>query len=77
MTNFQTDTPTYSPVAVDGLSLAAIAIGGNHGCGLTAAGQAWCWGDNRYGQLGTITNNNTGVGVPTAEAVVGLTFATP
>jgi len=75
--NFGTSILSYSPTAVSGLSLSAMAIGTNHGCGLTTAGQGWCWGDNRYGQLGTSTNNNTGVGVPTAVAISGLTFAIP
>jgi alpha-tubulin suppressor-like RCC1 family protein len=77
-TNFGTSTPNYSPIAVSGLNLAAIAINAAHSCGLTAAGQAWCWGFNRYGQLGNTTNNDTDIGVPTPETVIGgLTFATP
>jgi alpha-tubulin suppressor-like RCC1 family protein len=77
-TNFGTSNPNYSPMPVNGLSLAAIAVNAAHTCGLTAAGQAWCWGFNRYGQLGNTENNNTDIGVPTPTAVIGgLTFATP
>lgn len=30
----------------------SVVTAGDHGCGLTAAGQAWCWGDNGWAQLG-------------------------
>ena len=29
-----------------------LALGGNHSCGLTSTGVAWCWGANDSGQLG-------------------------
>jgi alpha-tubulin suppressor-like RCC1 family protein len=29
-----------------------LALGGNHSCGLTSSGIAWCWGANGSGQLG-------------------------
>ncbi len=34
----------------------AVALGDAHTCALTTAGRVWCFGDNRYGQLG---NNST------------------
>lgn len=35
-----------------GNALHGIALGRAHGCGLDSLGAAWCWGDNRLGQLG-------------------------
>jgi alpha-tubulin suppressor-like RCC1 family protein len=35
-----------------GVSFAAVRAGGNHTCGVTAVGAAYCWGFNGYGQLG-------------------------
>jgi alpha-tubulin suppressor-like RCC1 family protein len=29
-----------------------LAVGGDHTCGLTADGAAWCWGRGRDGELG-------------------------
>jgi alpha-tubulin suppressor-like RCC1 family protein len=43
-----------SPVPVDGdQAFAAITAGQNHSCGVTTAGEGYCWGGNSAGQLGT------------------------
>ena len=31
--------------------------GGTHACGLDGSGQAWCWGNNRDGELGNASNS--------------------
>lgn len=42
------------PVRVTGrLSLAAVDAGATHTCGLTTAGEAYCWGTNVSGELGS------------------------
>lgn len=46
-------TNSASPTrVVGGHTFAGLTVGSRHSCGLTAAGAAWCWGDNWYGQLG-------------------------
>src|SRR5207247_1488086 len=53
---------------------AAVSAGGLHTCGLTAAGVAYCWGYNGFGQLGdgTTTDRSTPVLV---AAPAGVSFA--
>ncbi len=57
------DEHTPAPVA-GGITFAEISAGKwYHTCGLADDGTAYCWGDNRYGQLGDGTNNSTDVPV--------------
>lgn len=47
--------PRYStPFRVDEtLTFTDIATGAFHSCGIATGGQAYCWGDNEFGQLGS------------------------
>jgi alpha-tubulin suppressor-like RCC1 family protein len=66
-------SPTPMPVPVaGGVEFASVAAGANHACALTAAGHAYCWGDNSSGQLGSGASG--GMSGPTS-VVGGLTFA--
>jgi len=48
------------PVRVsDTFEFAAIAAGGDHTCALTIDGETYCWGSNRYEQLGTAAVTET------------------
>ncbi len=70
-----TANPTPTPIA--GLTHATQLTASSDGtCALIDDGTATCWGNNRYGQLGTTTNNGTDTANPTPTPVPGLTHAT-
>lgn len=64
-----------TPALVTGAhAFADVQAGGQHTCGLTTAGEAWCWGDNTFGELGLGTTD--GLPHPTpVHAAPGLTFS--
>jgi alpha-tubulin suppressor-like RCC1 family protein len=55
-----TDVSRRTPVAVQqgATKFVQISAGGFYACGLTAAGQAWCWGHGTSGQLGDNAGTN-------------------
>ena len=60
--NCQGDPCSTSPVRVGGgLKFTHIAVGGAESCGLTAAGDAYCWGLNGHGELGLGINTGPNI----------------
>ena len=55
------NTGSNVPVLVSGgLAFASVSAGagvGPHSCGITTSGAAYCWGNNRFGQLGNGSSN--------------------
>jgi hypothetical protein len=66
---------TLPPAPVGGgLRFASLALGAYHTCGVTDAGEAYCWGANSDGRLGIGTTTGAPVTTPTAVAG-GVRFA--
>jgi alpha-tubulin suppressor-like RCC1 family protein len=65
-----------TPVAVGGgLRLRNLSpTGGNHTCGVTLAGGAYCWGDNSTGGLGDNSTVNRSLPVPVATTTLFQTI---
>jgi hypothetical protein len=77
--------PHPLPVAVQqpaGVAFTSLSLGdwepkrGTAACGLTAAGQAWCWGDNFAGHLGDGTNTQRLVPTPVVQRGVRFSAIT-
>jgi alpha-tubulin suppressor-like RCC1 family protein len=69
--------PNATPTLVVGLTdVAAVSVSGGHTCAVKKDNTVECWGWNRYGQLGSVTNAGTDTANPTPSLVAGLTDAT-
>jgi alpha-tubulin suppressor-like RCC1 family protein len=72
-TNVGNNNPNPAPLPVSGLGgVAQISVGGFHTCVRHSGGAVSCWGRNRFGQLGTTTNNGNENPNPTPAVVPGL-----
>ena len=71
-------TGLLEPCALEPLHVAptlnfnTVSSGGSHACAITPAKQAYCWGNNDYGQLG---NGKSEAGGNPTRVVGGLAFA--
>ena len=62
----------------EGVSCAAFAVAGaTHSCARLTGGELYCWGDNRFGQLGDVAlaGGHTPVAVPLGGATKRITLA--
>jgi alpha-tubulin suppressor-like RCC1 family protein/uncharacterized protein YjdB len=64
---------TAPAAVVGGHVFTRIAAGDLTACGLTAAGEAWCWGSNQFGNLGIGTEDSGPHSIP-VHAAAGLAF---
>lgn len=66
-------TPMQIPIGL----VKSVAVGPYHACALQIEGQLWCWGKNRFGQLGnnTTTDSALPVAIP-HHAFVAVTVGT-
>jgi len=76
-TNSGNGNSNPTPTKVPGLTgVTAISASGSNSLVLRSDGTVWAFGDNYYGQLGTIVNNSTSYPNPTPTQVPGLTNVT-
>jgi len=72
------DVEVWSTVpipVVGGLSFQLISVGAYFTCGLTDDARLYCWGDNRWGQVGDGSNENTSNPTEVATALSFVTVA--
>jgi alpha-tubulin suppressor-like RCC1 family protein len=66
------ETPQAVPFPADAGSVASVSSGRWHTCATTENGTAYCWGHNRFGQLGNSTQENSSAPVTVTGAVTGV-----
>ncbi len=75
-----TTNPSTSPTTVSNpaagvpLTYTSVSVGQNHGCGMTTARQAYCWGGDPNGVLGDGDAQDTTVLIPVQLSLVPTTF---
>jgi alpha-tubulin suppressor-like RCC1 family protein len=72
--NGMTEPFTSNPIpsrVLGGHEFKSVTLGDGHTCGVTLTGQAYCWGDNTFGQLG---NGSTQASSTPLAVSGGLTF---
>ena len=74
-TNIQRTIPRPVNISTQGFgprNIAEVRAGGNHACAINAAGRAYCWGRNIYGQLGTGGGGDSLIPVGVSVATAGF-----
>lgn len=69
---------SLTPVEVDlpgGVRFVSISAGDFHSCATTPEGKVWCWGDNRYGQLGVADRASSPDPVPVSPELTFRSFS--
>ncbi len=69
------NTPIYSPTEITypaGISWIDVDTGLNHTCAIDSNNNAWCWGDNDYGQLSALKLKDYLYPTRVSEALVPL-----
>ncbi len=66
-----TNTSSTTPVDVQGLGsgFMSVSSGSSHSCALSVTGTTFCWGGNRYGQLGNSSTTNSNIPVRASEQI--------
>jgi alpha-tubulin suppressor-like RCC1 family protein len=73
----QEDVPHRVAVSpIGGIAFVQLSVSASHSCALTADGTAYCWGENRFGQLGDGTTRTGFVPTPVLTSLKFTSIAT-